>query len=618
MADIFELVGKIAIKNDDAKKNIDDTIDKAKELARELEGTGDGADDLSGKLGKGSKFGTSAIFLGNMLATTATAAAKFVKKFGADGIKMASDLEQSMGGVETLFGDATEMVFANADKAYKTAGMTANKYMQTVTTFAAALKQSVETEAEAAEVADMAIIDMSDNANKMGTDMKSIQNAYQGFAKQNYTMLDNLKLGYFGTKNEMKRLLADAEKLSGQKFDMDNLADVFKAIHVIQEDLGIAGTTAEEAATTWAGSSASAKSAWENLLASTVSDVLPKMTEALNKIMSFAEQNPETIEKFADAFSKFASISIGAVTGFLQFLLDNGKEVATVLAVVAVGFAASAVAAHPFAAAIMAVVSGLAYLKSKSDEFAEHATFNHFFDQFSDEDMGKLQRWIDAEKEVEKAYEDLAYGRTDQASADAAADRAAAAYKEASAVDDLIATYQNWKNNQATDEKWLDVPARISEDSQSAMQGELDAMTLEAMAKIYPDMSQVLEAQNTALTFYADIVPRNTPAGVTGVDGSHAGGLDRVPFDGYIARLHKDEKVLTSTQAAAYDAGQMGAGTGRVEAMLAQTMMILQQIVSNTASGQQVVLDSGALVGQIAPQMDAQLGAISQRKGRRN
>lgn len=176
-------------------------------------------------------------------------------------------LEQNVGGVETLFKDSALAVINNANNAYKTAGMSANEYMQSVTSFSASLLQSVAGDtSEAAKIADMAMVDMSDNANKMGTDMASIQNAYQGFAKQNYTMLDNLKLGYGGTKTEMERLLADAEKISGVKYDINNLKDVYSAIHVIQGELDITGTTAKEASSTIEGSMTSAKAAYDNFL----------------------------------------------------------------------------------------------------------------------------------------------------------------------------------------------------------------------------------------------------------------------------------------------------------------------------------------------------------------
>ena len=176
-------------------------------------------------------------------------------------------LEQSLGGIETLFGKHADTVVKNASKAYRTAGLSANAYMEQATSFAASLLQSVGgNTAKAAKLTDMALIDMSDNANKMGTSMDRITDAYQGFAKQNYTMLDNLKLGYGGTQAEMQRLLKDAEKLTGVKYDINNLADVYSAIHAIQGELGITGTTAKEAATTLAGSFYSMKAAAQDFI----------------------------------------------------------------------------------------------------------------------------------------------------------------------------------------------------------------------------------------------------------------------------------------------------------------------------------------------------------------
>ncbi len=186
---------------------------------------------------------------------------------GKKGFNSFSEFEQLVGGVDTLFKNSSSQVQKYANDAYRTAGLSANAYLQTVTSFSASLIQGLNGDtAKAAKIADMAITDMSDNANKMGTDIAMIQNAYQGFAKQNYTMLDNLKLGYGGTKTEMERLLAHAEKLTGIKYDISNLSDVYNAIHVIQGELGITGTTAKESATTIQGSVASMKSAWQNLL----------------------------------------------------------------------------------------------------------------------------------------------------------------------------------------------------------------------------------------------------------------------------------------------------------------------------------------------------------------
>ena len=201
------------------------------------------------------------------------AASAGVAALGTACINAYADYEQLAGGVETLFKDSADTIQTYADNAYKTAGLSANEYMETVTSFSASLLQSLDGDTEkAAAAADLAITDMADNANKMGTAMGSIQDAYQGFAKQNYTMLDNLKLGYGGTKEEMERLLADAEKLSGVKYDLSSYADVVEAIHVIQTEMGITGTTAKEASTTIQGSVASMKAAWANLMVGMADD----------------------------------------------------------------------------------------------------------------------------------------------------------------------------------------------------------------------------------------------------------------------------------------------------------------------------------------------------------
>ncbi len=209
-------------------------------------------------------------------------------------ISQGAQLEQSIGGVETLFKDDAGIVKANADAAFKTVGVSANAYMEQVTSFSASLIGSLSGDtAKAAVIADMAMTDMADNANKFGTDMESIQNAYQGFSKQNYTMLDNLKLGYGGTKEEMARLLQDAQKLTGVKYDISNLADVYNAIHAVQENLGVAGTTAKEASETFSGSFASMKASVKNLLGNMAigGDVTGSMKQLVGSVSTFLFDN---------------------------------------------------------------------------------------------------------------------------------------------------------------------------------------------------------------------------------------------------------------------------------------------------------------------------------------
>lgn len=254
------------------------------------------------------------------LAVLGSAVIGGVTAFGAltkASLDSVASLEQNVGGVETLFKKSADTVIANAKKAYETAGLSANDYMSTVTSFSASLLQSLGGDTKkAAEYADRAIVDMSDNANKMGTNMESIQNAYQGFAKQNYTMLDNLKLGYGGTKEEMQRLVKDASKMTdvqkelGVTVDESSLSfgNIVNAISIMQKSMGIAGTTAEEAATTIEGSMNSAKAAWDNFMNGTIS------AEDFAKTIDVAAENiVNNLEEIIPRLVQTIPIAAGAI-----------------------------------------------------------------------------------------------------------------------------------------------------------------------------------------------------------------------------------------------------------------------------------------------------------------
>lgn len=257
------------VKNEEA---LDDAGDELKDFKKGEDEAGQSAIKM-GDLIKANLISEAVIGGIKALASAMVELSKKAFELGKQAIESFAEYEQLIGGVETLFKESSGVVENYANNAYKTAGLSANEYMSTVTSFSASLLQSLNGDtAQAAKVADMAITDMSDNANKMGTDMSSIQSAYQGFAKQNYTMLDNLKLGYGGTKSEMERLLQDATAISGVEYDISNLNDVYQAIHVIQGELGITGTTAKEASTTIQGSISSMKSAWQNLLTGMADD----------------------------------------------------------------------------------------------------------------------------------------------------------------------------------------------------------------------------------------------------------------------------------------------------------------------------------------------------------
>ena len=261
--------------------------------------------------------------------------------------------EQLEGGVKKMFGDdVAETVKQNANNAFSTAGMSANEYMETVTSFSASLISSLEgNTSEAAKISDMAIKDMSDNANTFGTNMQSIQNAYQGFSKQNYTMLDNLKLGYGGTKKEMERLLADAQKISGVKYNISSLSDVYNAIHVIQEEMKITGTTFNEASGTIEGSVNSMKAAWQNLLTgvadensnfeelvsqfvdsvtSVASNILPRIKTIVEGLLKLiVDLIPKLLPQIIQLINEMLPQIINTVIALLPQIISLGGELLT-------------------------------------------------------------------------------------------------------------------------------------------------------------------------------------------------------------------------------------------------------------------------------------------------
>ena len=320
---LFELFVKIGADVTGANEGIDGVKQKTQSLAQSIDKG----------LTTAAKVGTAAIGAG------AAAAGALVKQ----AVEAFGEYEQLVGGVDTLFGDAAGTVQKNAAKAFKAAGMSANDYMSTAIAFSASLIQSLGGDtAKAAEIADLAITDMSDNVNKMGTSAEMVQNAYRGFVRQNFTMLDNLALGYGGTKEEMNRLLADAERLSGVKYDISSLSDIIKAIHVVQSELKITGTTAKEASTTIQGSVKSVKAAWQNLIVGVSDD-----NQDFDKLMDDFVDSVETagdnmiprIEKSLDGVAKLVEkgsekiipLAIQVVTKNLPKFINAGAKIVTAI-----------------------------------------------------------------------------------------------------------------------------------------------------------------------------------------------------------------------------------------------------------------------------------------------
>ena len=340
-----------------ATTDVNRTKKQLNELETGVEGVGDAMDGAGQKT---SVFGDvlKANLLGNAIVSGIKAVASGIKSLISGAIEGYGEYEQLVGGVETLFGSSADTVIKNAETAYKTAGLSANAYMETVTSFSASLLQSMGNDTEAAaKKADQALTDMSDNANKMGTDMQSIQNAYQGFAKQNYTMLDNLKLGYGGTKEEMQRLIDDANALNAAQgnytnYTIESYADIVDAIHTVQTEMGITGTTALEASTTIEGSIGAMKAAYQNFVtglgdqnadigalteeliqaAGTVAEnVLPVIENVVKNIAeTVKKQGPDMITKFVayatEKLPEVLKLGIQLIVSLVKGLAQNLPE----------------------------------------------------------------------------------------------------------------------------------------------------------------------------------------------------------------------------------------------------------------------------------------------------
>lgn len=356
-------MGQVSSQAQGVVRDLDDVGNAAQNAGQKGEEAGKKGESTLGKIG--SAAGKAALEIGKISLAAVGAASAAVGAVSKAAIDSYANYEQLVGGVETLFGDSADVVKGYAEEAFSTVGMSCNDYMETVTGFAASLVSSLDDDtAKAAEKANTAVSDMADNANKMGTDMQSIQNAYQGFAKSNYTMLDNLKIGYGGTKEEMERLLADAAKLQKTKlgididYDISKFSDIVDAIHVIQEDIGITGTTAKEAATTIQGSIATMQGAWQNLMTGiadptqdfdkllgdvidsviTVSNnlmprimaVLPQMATGITELTeNLLPLIPDTLEQMLPSVIEGANSLIAALLDTLSSIADTAIPIVT-------------------------------------------------------------------------------------------------------------------------------------------------------------------------------------------------------------------------------------------------------------------------------------------------
>lgn len=512
--ELFKIFGTIALKGKDQfNGDIDESSSKAEKLSSKI-GKG---------LGAAAKIGAAAI------GAAATAVGVLTKK----SLEEYAEYEQLVGGVETLFKDSADVVKQYANNAYQTAGLSANDYMETVTSFSASLLQSLGGDTEAAaKQADLAVTDMADNANKMGTAMGDIQNAYQGFAKQNYTMLDNLKLGYGGTKEEMQRLIDDANALNAAQgnltnYSIDSYSDIVSAIHDVQTEMGITGTTAKEASTTIQGSLSAMKSAWANLLTGIgddsqdldklINNFVESTGTAAENILPRLEQILIGVGKLAERLAPVVAAAIpGLVTTVLPNLVQSGISM------------------------VGAILQGLVQMLPQIIQYGIDMVITLIESISSDPEslvetaitlvVTIVSGLIDAIPKLIAAAADLVTGL-------------------------LMALISNAPNLLAAG---LKLVGKIAEGIANSL-GEI----VNAGAKVVDSIIDgIAGAWGKLKNWFKGLwdglfgglsanvsVNGSAKGAVAGVNGSHASGLDYVPFDGYIAELHKGEMVVPKREA---------------------------------------------------------------------
>lgn len=536
--DVFDLYAKISLDSSEYEKG----LKNAKSSASGLTGLFGKVGSAASTVGKGIFNVATNVAKVSVAATTAGAAA--VSALTTLAVNSYADYEQLVGGVETLYKTSADKVQQYAADAYKTAGLSANEYMNTATTFAAALVSSLGGDTEqAAELANTAIGDMSDNANKMGTDMESIQNAYNGFSKQNYTMLDNLKLGYGGTKQEMQRLLDDANKLNAAqgnytKYSIDSYADVVSAIHDVQNAMGITGTTSKEASTTIQGSVNATKSAWSNLVTgiaddnanfeqlisnfvdsatTAASNILPRIEAALNGAAKLIEslvppimaELPSLIEtvlpQLAQSAVNIVQTLVTGISANAAQLIDSAIQIITVL-----GNGIYQMLPTVAQSALQIVLTLVSKLNENLPQMLDTAG----------------QMLIAFVEGVSEHLPDIMLAA-------------------ASIVETLLTYFI---------EHLPDIVEGAMQMGDAVIDGIIDGISAawDSLVSWFNGLWDNLFGNRSV----------NVDVNSSGTDGSHAGGLDYVPYNNYVANLHRGEMVLTSEEATQYRKGNENAAGG--------------------------------------------------------
>lgn len=558
--DVFDLFAKITLDSSEYEKG----LKNAKSSASGLTGLFGKVGSAASTVGKGIFNVATNVAKVSVAATTAGATA--ISALTGLAINGYSDYEQLVGGVETLYKTSADKVQQYAADAYKTAGLSANEYMNTATTFAAALVSSLGGDTEqAAELANTAIGDMSDNANKMGTDMESIQNAYNGFSKQNYTMLDNLKLGYGGTKQEMQRLLDDANKLNAAqgnytKYSIDSYADVVSAIHDVQNAMGITGTTSKEASTTIQGSVNATKSAWSNLVTGIADDNAnfgQLISNFVDSATTAASNIIPRIEVALNGAAKLIESLVPPIMAELPSLIETvlpqlAQSAVNIVQTLVTGISANAAQLIDSAIQIITVLgNGIYQMLPTVAQFALQivltlvSKLNENLPQMLDTAGQMLIAFVEG---VSEHLPDIMIAA-------------------ASIVETLLTYFI---------EHLPDIVEGAMQMGNAVIDGIIDGISAawNGLVSWFNGLWDSLFGNRSV----------NVDVNSSGTTGGRAGGLDFVPYNNYVANLHRGEMVLTADEADAYRRGNSGEGSFTVNQTIYAAKQTPVELAASTAA----------------------------------
>lgn len=536
--DVFDLFARISLDSSEYEKG----LKNAKSSAIGLTGLFGKVGSAASTVGKGIFNVATNVAKVSVAATTAGATA--ISALTGLAISSYADYEQLVGGVETLYKTSADKVQQYAADAYKTAGLSANEYMNTATTFAAALVSSLGGDTEqAAELANTAIGDMSDNANKMGTDMESIQNAYNGFSKQNYTMLDNLKLGYGGTKQEMQRLLDDANKLNAAqgnytKYSIDSYADVVSAIHDVQNAMGITGTTSKEASTTIQGSVNATKSAWSNLVTGIADDNAnfeQLISNFVDSATTAASNIIHRIEAALNGAAKLIESLVPPIMAELPSLIETvlpqlAQSAVNIVQTLVTGISANAAQLIDSAIQIITVLGNGIYQMLPTVAQSALQIVLTLVSKLNE----NLPQMLDTAGQMLIAF------------VEGVSEHLPDIMLAAASIVETLLTYFI--------EHLPDIVEGAMQMGDAVIDGIIDGISAawDSLVSWFNGLWDNLFGNRSV----------NVDVNSSGTDGSHAGGLDYVPYNNYVANLHRGEMVLTSEEATQYRKGNENAAGG--------------------------------------------------------